>query len=183
LKNNYEIRGDVTAIFLKTKDGDLIQTLINTLDFEKVNSFSGTWHLNTNSPNRNKYAVIRVSVGYKKQKLILLHRTILGAPEGYEVDHINHHTLDNTRANLRILAKAENQQNRLKCNIQSKSGIRGVHWDKRKYRWKAELQINNKSYLVGRFKEIKDAEMAVIKARMELMPYSIEEDKECLLNL
>src|SRR5215218_9987366 len=44
--------------------------------------------------------------------VILLHRVILGAPNGVEVDHINRDGLDNRRCNLRLILHAGNMQNR-----------------------------------------------------------------------
>lgn len=40
-----------------------------------------------------------------------MHRLITGAPKGKDVDHVNHDTLDNRRANLRVGTHFENMQN------------------------------------------------------------------------
>jgi hypothetical protein len=41
-----------------------------------------------------------------------LHRIIMGEPDGFEVDHINHNRLDNRFSNLRVVTHAQNQLNR-----------------------------------------------------------------------
>ena len=45
-------------------------------------------------------------------KLIGMHRFIMRTPKGMVTDHINHDTLDNRRANLRICTHAQNMANR-----------------------------------------------------------------------
>jgi hypothetical protein len=60
-------------------------------------------------------------------KTYLLHRVIMAAPAGMSVDHINHDTLDNTRANLRVCTHKENQNNRRGAQRNSTTGVRGVH--------------------------------------------------------
>ena len=50
-----------------------------------------------------------VNVANKKTKCLMLHRLIMDA-DGF-VDHINHDTLDNRKANLRIVNKSQNSMN------------------------------------------------------------------------
>ena len=54
--------------------------------------------------NTNSYYL---TTGDKKY----IHRLILNAQKGQEVDHINHNTLDNRRCNLRIVTHKENRLN------------------------------------------------------------------------
>lgn len=55
---------------------------------------------------------------------ILMHRLIMNAPEGMEVDHINGNGLDNRRENLRVVTQKVNHANR-HGNL-SKAGYKGV---------------------------------------------------------
>lgn len=41
MKNDFEIRGDVTAIFLRRKDGNPMETIISTSDLPKAQEFQG----------------------------------------------------------------------------------------------------------------------------------------------
>lgn len=80
----------------------------------------------------------------------LMHRTILSAPTGMDVDHINGDGLDNRRENLRTCSHAENCRNR-GYNSNSKSGIKGVIWDKSRNKWTAGVKVDGKRYNLGRF--------------------------------
>lgn len=60
-----------------------------------------------------------------KYHRIYLHRFIMNAPKGIEVDHINGNGLDNRRSNLRLVSHEENMQNQTKPT-RAVSGFRGV---------------------------------------------------------
>lgn len=53
-----------------------------------------------------------------------MHRVILGAAVGVEVDHINHNRLDNRRENLRFASRADNARNVERAR--GVTGYRGV---------------------------------------------------------
>lgn len=95
-----------------------------------------------------------------------LHRVLAGAPDGMEIDHINHNKLDNRMANLRICSHAENGRN-LSLSKNNTSGVAGVVWDKSRDRWAATIKFNYKNIHLGRFidkqKAIKAREKAEIK--------------------
>lgn len=79
--------------------------------------------------DREDYPLVRqVSWRYNKGyaegkvggKTTALHRFILKAPRDLVVDHINHDTLDNRKANLRVITVQENSFNH---NLHSKKSI------------------------------------------------------------
>lgn len=171
MKNDYEVRGDVTAIFLHRKDGSVLEALINTTDLPKVASFQGNWYVATN--RRANYVQGQVWANGKLLIQVKLHRFILDYTGSDVVDHINHDALNNKRSNLRIVTKAQNSQNRL-LNRNNTTGARGVNWVPRKQRWSAQVRSNGKAVYCKFFACKSDAIAAVIKARAELMPFSEE---------
>lgn len=160
------MRGDVTAIFLRRRDGTVLETLIDTSDLLVANSFSGTWTAQKDDEVRSFYVVGQS--GKRKERL---HRLITSCPIGMFVDHINHAPLDNRRSNLRILHPKRNAQNRVP-NRSSVSGFRGV--TRGTSAWVVRVQVEGSRYYIGSFANLDDAVRAAQEARRTLMPFSDE---------
>src|SRR3954471_10677466 len=93
-------------------------SLVSKGDFARINKHK--WCISAG------YAV-RNSTG-KPRRLLLMHREILGAPVGAQVDHKNRNKLDNRRCNLRIATSSENIVNS-SLRKDNTTGYRGVYWD------------------------------------------------------
>ena len=82
-------------------------------------------------------------------KTVLLHRVILGAHYGIEVDHRNQDGLDNRRENLRLCTRSENNRNTRKRKEKGDSSkYKGVrkHNQGRPKSWEARIRVDNKCY-------------------------------------
>lgn len=88
-----------------------------------------------------------------------MHRVIINAPTGMDVDHINGDGLDNRKINLRLVTDSENQQNRHRLSLNT-SGFRGVTWHKQACKWQAGIKRNGKSYHLGLYTSPEDAARA-----------------------
>lgn len=77
-------------------------------------------------------------------------------PKGMQVDHVNHIRCDNRLVNLRLVTHKENGRNvsRQKNNT---SGITGVHWDKNRGKWHAQIKLRGKVRSLGRFVDFFEA--------------------------
>lgn len=102
-----------------------------------------------------------------------LHRVILGLPvrhEGLEADHINRDTLDNRRANLRIVTPAQNRQNSA-AHIDAVSRYRGVSPSARG--WVAQVTVGGVTHRLG----VHQTEIAAAQIceafRRQHMPYAL----------
>ena len=78
----------------------------------------------------------------------------------YEIDHINGDKSDNRICNLRISSHQQNMFN-MKKKSTNKSGVKGVHFDKRCNKWRAQTSINKKRVHLGLFDAIESAEKAI----------------------
>jgi hypothetical protein len=107
--------------------------------------------------HRCGYATIRLVPG---GPLILVHRLVTNAPEGTDVDHINHDKRDNRRANLRVCSRAQNFGNRHLDPNQNTSGYKGVGWEKRRNCWRVYISIQNKYVHLGYFQDKEEAARA-----------------------
>lgn len=91
-----------------------------------------------------------------KRKNVYLHRLVIGAKRGEEVDHINRDKLDNRKSNLRLVKHFQNSSNKgLQKN--NKSGYIGVNWLKKQKKWRAEIQVCGKSIHLGLFDDARKA--------------------------
>jgi len=93
-------------------------------------------------------------------------------PVGGELDHICHVHNCVSPSHLRVVTSKQNHENMNGAFVNSKSGIRGVSWDKSRGLWKATVGHHYKQILVGRFESIEDAEAAVIAKRNELFTHN-----------
>lgn len=55
-----------------------------------------------------------------------------------------------------------------KLNKNNSSGVRGVHYDKDRKRWVAQLMFQRKTHLIGRFKTMREAIAARRQAEKEI---------------
>src|SRR3990167_818248 len=67
-----------------------------------------------------------------------LHRVIMKAQKGQEIDHIDRNSLNNCRNNLRFVSHAENMANR-KLQKNNSSGYAGVTFLPKHNKWVARL--------------------------------------------
>ena len=102
------------------------------------------------------YAAREVSLGTKDgkhlRKTVLMHRQILKAPDGMDVDHANHNKLDNRKSNIRLATRSQNKANALvKTRKQSELPM-GVTYNpslRSKKKFMARVCKDGKSYFVG----------------------------------
>lgn len=86
-----------------------------------------------------------------------LHRFIMKAKDGQQIDHINLDITDNRKINLRIANNSLNQSNKKGYN---KYGIKGIEYHKMLNKWSAYFRINNKQYHSPCFKTKEEAAFA-----------------------
>jgi len=102
-----------------------------------------------------------------KGKVVLMHREIMNAPAGMQIDHINGNGLDNRKANLRVCTVSQNQQNSTK-RAHCSSKFKGVALSKNQKKWMARICINGKKIYIGRYKSEFEAAEAYDNKAIEL---------------
>lgn len=84
---------------------------------------------------------------------------ILGAREGFVVDHINGNRLDNRRVNLRYATRQQNAWN-ARAKSEKASRFKGVRLSKSKLRWRACIGVDGKQVGLGSYQSEVDAARA-----------------------
>lgn len=114
----------------------------------------------------NNYAVRSSNRIHGKQFQIYLHKEIMNAPKGIQVDHINGDKLDNRKENLRLCTIQENSRN-YSLPRHNTSGYKGISWLKRINKWQAQISINNKIVYIGVYFNKEDAAKAYNEAAIK----------------
>jgi len=107
---------------------------------------------------------------------LFMHRMIvgLGADDGiHYCDHINMDKLDNRRRNLRIVTRAENNQNQ--AGRGRTSQYRGVSWMSDRRIWTARVTVSGRLVYCGYFHDEIAAATAARDARRRFATHSVEE--------
>ena len=164
MKNEYKILGDETVIFIKRRNGQVLETIVDTEDLEKIKAAKCSWYSKYDVGTKTFYVRGKKP---KENKSIIFHRLITGCPEGLQVDHINHDTLDNRKSNLRIVTCAENLKNRR--FIKSKYNMPGfnttIYWHKGKKRWRLMIRKDGQRAFCKTFKTKEEAIEALNKIK------------------
>lgn len=126
--------------------------LVDDEDYEFLNRWK--WKYTNGYAARNQY------IGNYQATYLCMHRVVLNAPRGMEVDHINHYGLDNRKINLRICTHSQNMENMI---LHKKKIPKGISWHKHRKKWQATIWKDKKSFHLGVFKNIDDA----VRARKE----------------
>jgi len=138
--------------------------LVDDADFEELASHK--WYVSR--IRRTYYAKRNEPKVGGGQRTILMHRVILNAPPGMQVDHINGDGLNNRRYNLRLATNRQNGASRKHKQLGTSSSFLGVYWQKCAGKWRSEIKANGTQKHIGYFDSEIDAAFAYNEAALEL---------------
>lgn len=141
--NIYDLSGEYGIGY--TDDGS--RFFFDLEDYEKIKKYK--WHSNTSG-----YIATKTN-----KKYLQLHRFVMNAKLGQQVDHIHHNIKDCRKSELRIVTASQNMQNR-GVNKNNSSGKTGVSFHKGTNKWISYIQVNKKHIHLGSFENINDAILA-----------------------
>lgn len=139
-------------------------SIIDDEDFEKI-SFT-KWKF-------DRYARANVwNKELKKYESKSIHRVVMDAPKGFDVDHINGDKLDNRKVNLRICTRSENLHN-LQNKARTPVGLRGAFKAKNDKKWFSTISVCGEIKRLGRFDTPEEAHFAYVTAHKKYYPHII----------
>jgi len=160
-RNIRPIRVDGNIAFVTLTKGYV--AIIDADDVERVQPFS--WRALV--VHTNVYGYRSLERSHINRKGMLLHRLIMNAPNGFDVDHINCNSLDNRKSNMRICTHSENL-----CNQRTRKGtaspLKGVSFAKCKTRWRARIVIQGVEISLGQFATEQEAHAAYCTASAKI---------------
>jgi hypothetical protein len=148
------VEGEIAYIEIKG-----YTVIVDSEDLVKIRKYVWRRH------GRGEYFITTTKT--KRRKNIFLHRYIMDAPKGTEIDHKNSNTLDNRKSNLRFCTSSENKYNRGRSKANT-SGYKGVTKSKKQKRWQSKIKKDKKMYYLGRFDTPEAAYAAYCEAAKKL---------------
>lgn len=119
----------------------------------------------TNAVSKREYAI---RSEYSPKRTIYMHREIVCASRGVEVDHKDLDGLNNQKHNLRTATKAQNCRNRGKRDHQggvpTTSRFKGVGMRRDTGRWRAFIRVRGLLIILGHFEDEIEAAKAYDRA-------------------
>lgn len=138
--------------------------------FDYLNQFK--WFVTKS--NNTFYVVRKFWTPEGKRNMQMMHHLVLGITRlpiilGLDTDHKDGDGLNNQRHNLQIITHRKNTQNKVihrggrlfECSLKNDQ--------KRKKRWRAEIQINGKRVFLGYFTTEQEAHEAYLAAEKDLV--------------
>lgn len=135
-------------------------------DYKDGNLF---WKVSRGSISKFSKAGTLGSHGYVQIRLMgkfyLAHRLIYLLINGQIPEQIDHIDGDKTNNKIENLRSSTQSQNRMNSVGFSKSGVKGVSWDKRLCKWAVQVKVNKKRIYHCLFDDLEFAELVSIEAR------------------
>jgi hypothetical protein len=132
--------------------------LLDDEDYERLRVFRWT----ASQAGQDRFYAKRVVTQGGIKKNLFMHRVILDAPPGVEIDHVNGRTLDNRRVNLRLCTRRQNLMNARPRGMTSP--FKGVSFCRDRQRWQVGISINGHRKSLGRFDDEIEAARAYDEA-------------------
>ena len=131
-------------------------TIVDDSWYDELSQYS--WHLTKCITHKIGYAT-----RFSNKKSIYMHRVIMDAKKGQQIDHINHNRCDNRIKNLRLATNTENHKNKPKQS-NNKTGFVGVHWCNTTKRFRATIKVKGQVIGLGYRRTIIEAVILRMKA-------------------
>ncbi|MBN1787349.1 MAG: HNH endonuclease [Sedimentisphaerales bacterium] len=101
---------------------------------------------------------------FDKGRIMRMHRVIMNGPKGTIVDHKDRNGLNNTRGNLRIATRTQNNRNCSKRTTPTSSKYKGVAYRQDIKKWRAKINCEKQGKHLGHFETEEEAGRAYDEA-------------------
>ncbi len=122
----------------------------------------------TLSGGGNGQRYVYVVATWPSRSNVALHRLVMRAPKGMQVDHINGDRLDNRKSNLRLVSAKQNRRNMATWSTKKSSKYKGVHFCNTTNKFKARIVVDYKKKFIGSYDDEVAAALAYDAKAREL---------------
>jgi hypothetical protein len=146
---------------IKLTQGEKV--LVDDEDYEYLNQ----WKWIIRRTKKYNYAGRQLKID-NKYKLLLMHRIIMNAPKGMEIDHKDMNGLNCQKYNLRICTHSQNQMNRNSFGLIKYKGVAIAIANNKYIYYQSHIAKDHHTYYLGNFKTAEEAAKAYDKKAIEL---------------
>lgn len=144
------------VLIVNSKRHGIFRILIDPEDWESVSKRG--WNASSRKKGHKFYFKSHVRLGVGIYRQIYLHRFIMNAPEGVDVDHKNTlDYLDNRRFNLRFSNDYQNMRNMRKTTRPTSSRFKGVSAYRKLGKWRAYIYVDARFKSLGLYNTEEEA--------------------------
>jgi hypothetical protein len=136
--------------------------VVDDEDYPRLKDYK--WCARRQSGGRRQWYALSHDRGSDGRRFsILMHRLIMNAPPGIEIDHksgvflaTDPKGLDNRKSNLRLATDSQNARNASRRSDNT-SGYKGVSWNSFHDAWSAHIMVGGKRRFIGYFGTAEEA--------------------------
>lgn len=140
--------------------------LVDDEDYEELSQWK--WQSQSGGERNTAYARRGIYNPYsRRMTTVMMHRVIMGDPADYLIDHKDGNGLNNTRSNLRIATRAENQYNS-RINKNNTTGFKGVTFHRNTGKYMAQVSVDGATRYLGLYNSAEAAHYAYCEAAKQL---------------
>ena len=150
-----------------TKEIELTHGFLATVDdehYQYISQYKWRAKIERRSDGSIRTVYAQRNISHKKTEF--MHRLIIEANNGMQIDHIDGNGLNNTMQNLRVCTASDNMHNQ-RAQVGGSSTFKGVVWHKQARKWQAQIKVNGKKKYLGIFASDIDAAAAYNSAAVE----------------
>lgn len=133
-------------------------SIVDDEDYDHLMKWEYRWFVHKDSSCDSLYYVVSyIKNEQGKRKHISMHRIIMNALDGTEIDHIDHNGLNNQKSNLRFCTHGQNCMNR---SYEGSSKYNGVCYRKSSNKYVAQIKVKGVKIGLGYFDLDKEEDAA-----------------------
>ncbi len=146
-------------IALHGKHGEGRYALVDDQDYERFS------HLHWYAKRKGSWSYVVAADG--RGGVLYLHREVAGDPLASKIDHINGHTFDNRRSNLRAATNAQNCRNQ-RQPLNSRSPYKWVYWYADRRTWRCQIMVDYQKINLGNYDNAQEAAYVYDQVSLQL---------------